>query len=65
MADERITDEEVATLRQLVNAQTIAADTLEDAATALKRFQRQLAVTYTMRNKDECDAFGFITRKPA
>ena len=65
MADEQISPEEAATLRQLVDAHSRASDTLEDVSIALRRFQRQIAVTYKLRAKDECDGFGFITRRPA
>ncbi len=55
MIADRVTSEQRAKLRELVDAQ-------HAASVALVTFQRELAVEYELRGKDSMDAFGFVTR---
>lgn len=55
---DRIGEDEKKRLRAAFDGQHTAAKTLADV-------QRELAVAYELRGKDEMDQFGFITRDPS
>ena len=61
--EERMSDDEVQTLRASTDALQTAQDAAQDAHIKHERLQRRFAVKYELRGRETIDPFGFIIRE--